>query len=123
MKKGDVIAAVLLFCFLACYAGGRGTHWEFGRYGMPRTLVDADGVHDCGGWKLNPTQLAMIERDIEEEMMLGMVALNIALLGYWACLKWQNVRLRKRQVRSDRPAVVELVPRREWACRIANRPD
>jgi len=123
MKKGDVIAGMLFLCLVACCAGGRGTHWEFGRYGMPRTLVSDDGRHDRGGWELNPMQLAMIERDIEEEVMLGLVALNAALLGYWAYLTWQVFRLRGRQVRTDRPAVVELVPRREWACRIANRPD
>ena len=57
-----------------------GTHWEFGRYGMPRTLVGASGMTHPDGSPIDPLTLAMLHSGIEEDVMLGLCGILAVLL-------------------------------------------
>ncbi len=57
-----------------------GTHWEFGRYGMPRTLVGASGMAHPDGSPIDPITLAMLRSGIEEDVMLALCGILVVLL-------------------------------------------
>ena len=52
---GPVVFAALIVNF----AVGYGKEWEFGRLGMPDTLLAADGEHYPNGEEVDPMTLAM----------------------------------------------------------------
>ena len=53
-----------------------GSHWSFGRYGMPRTLLSPDGRHFADGEPLDPMTAALVRSGHEEEVYLGVVGLQ-----------------------------------------------
>lgn len=73
--------ALMLFAVVH-FVGQHGRQWEFGRYGMPRTLLAADGRHLLDGSPALPYEVWLIRNGIEEEVMLGAVTFIVVCLGF-----------------------------------------
>ncbi|HWB12939.1 MAG TPA: hypothetical protein VG826_27185 [Pirellulales bacterium] len=71
-----LIAAMYPFVFVFFWARTYDRHWEFGRYGMPRTLVSADGRHFKSGEPLGPITTALVKSGHEEDCYLGLVGIQ-----------------------------------------------
>src|SRR5277367_3236324 len=77
-----------------------GSHWEFGKFGMPHTLIAADGVHHPDGTEIDPATLAMARTGAEEETMLA--ALCVLALGMAYVLRqWYRVCQLDEQIRKN----------------------
>ena len=99
MKKSNESASYVacsLF-LLACvnYASHYGTRWEFGRYGLPRPLVSADGQTYLDGWPVDPITAAQIRAGVEEEVMLFIAAILVVLATLIARMRLRTRRLRR----------------------------
>ena len=77
---GWLLLAFVVVSFLAKYK----SHWEFGRYGMPRSLVAADGEHYLDGDDIDPISLGIARTGREEEGYLMAFCLILAGL----CWAW-----------------------------------
>jgi hypothetical protein len=78
------------------FALQHGSWWEFGKFGMPHTLVAADGVHHPNGEEIDPVTLAMARSGVEEEAMLVGLCGVALLMAYVVWLRYQTARLRDR---------------------------
>jgi hypothetical protein len=72
----------LLIAMILHVACRHGTKWEFGRYGMPRTLVAADGVSYLDGTEIDEYSLALARSGNEEEVWLAIYAIIGTILAY-----------------------------------------
>ena len=78
MQRFWVLLAVLYpliagYCFISTY----GVRWESGpKYGMPATLVAADGEHFPNGEPLDLISRALVKTGAEEELWLAAIAFN-----------------------------------------------
>lgn len=87
MKPSDrlfaVVGPLFMLGLLFYQASLFGTRWEFGRYGMPHTLVDASGFARPDGTPLDSLTLMLVRSGIEEEAELltcGVLAVILTLL-------------------------------------------
>jgi hypothetical protein len=72
-----------------------GNRWEFGQYGMPESLLAADGQHYLDGTAIDPTILHLIQSGYEAEFFLGVV-LFVGLMGLLVLRQvWRQQRLRQ----------------------------
>lgn len=65
--------------------------WEFGRYGMPRSLVDATGTHYADGTPIFPIEQKLIRSGQEEEFRLMMLLVLLFLVGNVIALMWRYI--------------------------------
>jgi hypothetical protein len=72
-----------------------GTHWEFGRYGMPSSTLAADGRTYLDGTEVDPVSLAIARSGWEEEFYLGALIMLAVLVGVTV---WQMIRLQRMQM-------------------------
>lgn len=73
--------AVLFFLYVAVNGTLQyGTRWEFGRFGMPRTLIAEDGMHHLDGSPINPITLQLARSGYEEAYCLVMTGI-LVLIG------------------------------------------
>jgi hypothetical protein len=75
---GGLVYLGLIVHYVARY----GSWWEFGRYGMPRSLVAADGVSHLDGTPIEAVTLSLVRSGREEEVYLACAAVIVAGLLY-----------------------------------------
>ncbi len=87
MKASDrlfaLVGPLFMLGLVFYHASQFGTRWEFGRYGMPRTLVDASGLARPDGTPLDQFTLMMVQSGTEEEtelFMCGFMAVVLTML-------------------------------------------
>lgn len=71
---------IILFILLGNSALQYGNRWEFGKYGMPQSLVAPDGQHYTDGSLIDPISRQLIALGIEQEAFLLLLAFMIACL-------------------------------------------
>ena len=95
MSRGSLKALVLFLVVAAvCLSKDAGTRWTAGRYGLPRSVLAPDGMHYQDGRLVDPYTQALVERDIEEEVLLAVLAIAALGLGW---LMWMRARTGRRQ--------------------------
>jgi len=100
MKASDrlfaLVGPLFMLGLVAYHASQFGTRWEFGRYFMPRTLVDASGFARPDGTPLDSFTLMMVRSGIEEEAELFMFCFMTVVLTMLALTVRKGTLLRKR---------------------------
>lgn len=74
--KYTVLGFGLLAVCVAGFAAGYGSRWEFGRYGMPRSILTAEGLHP-DGTEPDPINAALVRADVQEEALLAMLGVLV----------------------------------------------
>jgi hypothetical protein len=87
----SILGWVIFLAVIANNLRGYGQQWEFGRYGMPSTLVAADGEHHLDGTPVPGVVLAIKNSGREEEAELAALAFVAAVL-LWLVYGWRNER-------------------------------
>lgn len=92
-------------CFMNLINGVQtyGTQWEWGRYGLPRSLVTPDAVHYLDGTPVNLLQAQFIRARIEEEVFL-VIASVLAILLLLLTREIRKMHLLKRKLAALRAA-------------------
>ncbi len=90
------VVPLFMFGLVVYHASLFGTRWEFGRYFMPRTLVDASGFARPDGTPLDQFTLMMVRSGIEEEAELFMCGVLAVVLTMLALVVRQGIVIRKR---------------------------
>ena len=100
MKASDRFFAhfgwLFILGLMIYHASQFGTRWEFGRYGMPRTLVDASGLAHPDGTPIDSITLMTIRAGIEEEVMLVICIFLAVILTLLVLTVRKGIVLRKR---------------------------
>lgn len=100
MKASDrffsLVVPLFMLGLVVYHASLFGTRWEFGRYFMPRTLVDASGFARPDGTPLDAFTLMMVRSEIEEEAELFMCGVLAVVLTMLALVVRQGIVIRKR---------------------------
>ncbi len=100
MRASDRLFASFAYLFVLGFtfyhASQFGKRWEFGRYCMPRTLVDASGLARPDGTPLDSFTLMMVRSGIEEEAMLFMCVFLAVVLTLLVFTVRKGIMLRKR---------------------------
>ena len=100
MKPSDrlfaVVGPLFMLGLVVYHASLFGTRWEFGRYYMPHTLVDASGFARPDGTPLDSFTLMMVRSGIEEEAELLMGGVLAVVLTMLALVVRQGIVIRKR---------------------------
>ena len=87
----------LLFAVVVVYRVSEfGSTWTWGRYGMPRSLVAADGWHYANGGRIDPVTKALIDGHCEEKAYLVMAGVLATLLTGLAAVVWRDMRRRRK---------------------------
>ena len=73
-----------------------GRQWTWGKYGMPRSVVAANGNTFADGTPINPIAKIIIQQG-EEDIYLIMLIGIAALFAMWIQVVRTSVKLRKRQ--------------------------
>jgi len=73
MRNGGLIGLVLFGLLTLRQVVTYGREWHFGKYGMPATLLAADGRHYLDGSEIDEGSLALARSGFEEPLELGMV--------------------------------------------------
>ena len=97
------IALMFPVVFTFFWATTYDRHWTFGRYGMPRTLLSADGAHFKSGEPLGPITTALVESGHEEEVYLGVVGFQ----AFWWIALFRDMRKTKRII-NEKMATLSL---------------
>ena len=100
MKAPDrffsLVVPLFMLGLVVYHASLFGTRWEFGRYFMPRTLVDASGFARPDGTPLDSFTLMVVRSGIEEEAELFMCGVLAVVLTMLALVIRQGIVIRKR---------------------------
>lgn len=100
MKASDrffsLVVPLFMLGLVVYHASLFGTRWGFGRYFMPRTLVDASGFARPDGTPLDSFTLMVVRSGIEEEAELFMCGVLAVVLTMLALVVRQGVVIRKR---------------------------
>lgn len=99
---GPLFMLVLVVYQVSLY----GTRWEFGRYFMPRTMVDASGLFHPNGTPLGPFEVMVVQSGIEEELELFMCVLLVVLFTMLALIVRRGNVLR-RQLAASRAELLQ----------------
>ncbi len=102
MKTLNFLACVFFLLVAGHQVAGYGTTWEFGRFGMPKTILSADDRHYADGSDIDPISLAIANGGNEEEFYLAGLSIIAALTGYSIHAAWT--------IRKARGRVVTTVP-------------
>jgi hypothetical protein len=81
-KAAGCLGTILFLALIVHQACRYGTWWEFGRYGMPRSLVAADGRSHPDGTTLDPVTEAIYRSGHEEEAWLACLAFFVVAGAY-----------------------------------------
>jgi len=75
-----------------------GQRWEFGRYGMPRSLLRSDGValSYADGTPVDPINAWLIRAQREEEFILVLLLIIMVAFGAAVWIVWDTARKRRR---------------------------
>ncbi len=92
----SLVVPLFMLGLVIYHASLLGTRWEFGRYFMPRTLVDASGFARPDGTPLDAFTLMMVQSGIEEEAELFMCGVLAVVLTMLALVIRQGIVIRKR---------------------------
>lgn len=82
----EVVCAIAGWAFFLAVCGHQawtyGVEWEFGRYGMPVSLVAPDGLHYQNGRELDPLTRYLINAGLQPECNLVLALLLSAAAAY-----------------------------------------
>jgi hypothetical protein len=84
----------IIFYFLSLH----GREWEFGRYFMPRSLVNETGVEFRNGAKIDGATLALIKAGKEEEMYLAIGGIVLSVIAVYGMLIYRDHRRHQKRI-------------------------
>ena len=85
MSLFEKLVLALYAALVINFLSGYGSCWECGRYGMPSTLLAADGRHYPDGSEVDEVTLAMARSGHEEETYLFIFGILgcVLVVGSW----------------------------------------
>jgi hypothetical protein len=91
---GYIVLPGIVIYFLSLH----GSEWEFGRYCMPRSLVNETGVEFRNGAKIDGITLALVKADNEEEMYLAFLGVLVGILAGASALIYRDYRRHEKRM-------------------------
>ncbi len=84
MRNGWIIASGGLFLLLTVHqVATYGRDWQVGKYGMPSSILAADGCHYGDGEEVDPITLALVRSgylELAELLLTGVVVGSVGLI-------------------------------------------